>query len=183
MTVMFDEKKFHALPESTQRLLEFMSIIYAPIAATPLSKLSPVAMDVELLRPLLDELVKAKLLTVNKSNYYACKESIRDELTRRSILAGRFAALAKVVDIHLTPDQPKQVRYGQQIWSVVDAALRDLRLAVLLGKDKDLPPLLQRATQQYQNSPKFSHTRGFSCGAVRWMQRGCHCCQTVLFCN
>ena len=155
MTSLFDEAKFLQLPETTQHLLEFMSIIYAPVAATPLSKLSPVATDVKVLRPLLDELVKAKLLTVSKQGYYACAENIRDALTRRSLREGRFAALAKVVDIYMVPEQPKQWWYGQQIWPQAEAALRDLRLAVLSGKDKDLPQLLQRARQQYQNSPKF----------------------------
>jgi superfamily II DNA or RNA helicase len=152
---MFDETEFLKLPESTQHLLEFMSIIYAPITATPLSKLSPVATDVKVLRPLLDELVKAGLLTVNKQGSFACAENIRDAVTRRAIREGRFPAFAKVVDIHLTPDLPKQTWYNQQIWSMAEAALRDLRLAVLAGKDRELSQLLQRATQQYQHSPKL----------------------------
>ncbi len=152
MTSIFDEKKFLQLPESTQHLLEFMSILYAPMAATPLSKLSPVATDVKVLRPLLDEWVKAKLLTFNTQGQYACAADIRDELTRRSLRTGRFAALAKVVET-LTPTQP--LGWTGKYWTDVDQALRDIRLQALLGNGRQLATLLERANQQYANSPKF----------------------------
>ena len=154
MTVMFDEKKFHALPESTQRLLEFMSIIYAPIAATPLSKLAPVAMDVKVLRPLLNDLVALGFVSVNGVNYYACAEDIRDELTLRSLRAGRFTALAKIVAAHLSPEAPRHA-YGNEFWADVNHALRDIRLQVLLGNGKWLAKLLEQANRQYATAPKF----------------------------
>ncbi|OQX09668.1 MAG: hypothetical protein BWK73_22145 [Thiothrix lacustris] len=150
---MFDEQKFLQLPENTQHLLEFMSIVYAPIAATPLSKLAPVAMDVKVLRPLLDDLVRLELLTVTSNNYYACAAGIRDELTRRSLRAGRFAALAKVVET-LIPTQPVKW-YAERFWTDADQALRDIRLQALLGNGKLLATLLERANKQYANSPKF----------------------------
>lgn len=150
---MFDEKKFFHLSESTQQLLEFMSILYAPMAATPLSKLEPVAMDVKVLRPLLDDLVRLGLLTVKSNGNYACAAGIRDELTRRSLRTGRFAALAKVVET-LIPTQSVKW-YAERFWTDADQALRDIRLQALLGNGKLLATLLERANKQYANSPKF----------------------------
>ncbi len=152
MTAVFDEQKLINLPINAQQLLEFISILYAPIAATPLSKLSPVAMDVKVLRPLLDDLVRLGLLTVTSNNYYACAAGIRDELTRRSLRTGRFTALAKVVET-LTPTQT--ISWTTKYWTDADQALRDLRLQALLGNGRQLATLLERANQQYANSPKF----------------------------
>lgn len=155
MTSIFDEKKFFHLSESTQQLLEFMSIIYAPIAATPLSKLSPVAVDVKVLRPLLNDLVNLGFLTVNGVNYYACVDEVRDELTRRSLREGRFVNWAKIVVENLSPEAPRQA-YGYEFWADVNHALRDLRLQVLLGNNGQwLAKLLDHANRQYASNAKF----------------------------
>ncbi|QTR48202.1 DEAD/DEAH box helicase [Thiothrix litoralis] len=146
-------KKFLELPDSTQHLLEFMSIIYAPISAAQLSKLSPVAMDVKVLRRLLDELVRLDFLKI-VSNNYACVETLCDALTQRSLRAGRFAALAEVVNIHLSPEQPERY-FGQKIWVDAAQALRDLRLQALLGNGRTLAVVLEHANRQCANSPKF----------------------------
>ena len=153
LLAVFDEQKIIDLPIKSQQLLEFMSILYAPMAATPLSKLEPIAMDVKVLRPLLDDLVRLGLLTVNSNGNYACAAGIRDELTRRSLRTGRFAALAKVVET-LIPTKPAQW-YAEKYWSDADQALRDIRLQVLLGNGRLLATLLERANKQYANSPKF----------------------------
>lgn len=150
---MFDEKEFLKLPESTLHLLEFMSILYAPMAATPLSKLSPVNQDVKLLRPLLNQLVEVQLLTINKLSQYACAENIRDELTRRAMRSGRFPQLAKVVAA-LAPEAPRY-GWGYKNWQSVDDALRDLRLNVLLNDEEKIRWILQHSREQYANSPKF----------------------------
>lgn len=151
---MFDEKEFLKLPESTQHLLEFMSILYAPMAATPLSKLAPVNQDVKLLRPELNRLITAGWLVSVRNSYYACAEGVRDELTRRSLQAGRFPELARVVLANVSPEAPRQ-GWSYNIWPFVEDALRDLRLNVLLGDAQKASWVLQQASQQFANSPKF----------------------------
>lgn len=145
----FEEQRFQQLPEGQQHLLEFLSIIYAPISAQALSKLSPVAISVDHLRPLLNNLVDDGWLSINKFNHYACVAGVCDALTQRSLKAGRFHAWAQVVDIYVSPEQPKNWWAGQQIWPNVDAALRDLRLQVLLGDSKAVILLLERADKQF----------------------------------
>ncbi len=152
MTARFDEPRFLQLPESARRLLEFMSVICAPIAATPSSKPPSVAMDVKLLRPLLDEWVETGFLTRTGTGHYACAEEIRDELTRRSLREGRCSALAKEVAGHLSPDEPRHM-WQEKRWPNVEAALRDLRLWILMGAQPY--DLLNRTSRQYYNPPQF----------------------------
>ena len=152
---MFDETRFLRLPESSQHLLEFLSIIYTPITANSLSKLSPVAIPLTQLHSLLNELVQTGWLTVSKTQHYACAPGIGDALTQHSVRGGRFDAWAKVVDLHLSPEQPKNWWAGQQVWTHVEAALRDLRLQVLLGDNKNVQLLLERAGKQYAQHPLY----------------------------
>lgn len=85
---MFDETRFLRLPESSQHLLEFLSIIYTPITANSLSKLSPVAIPLTQLHSLLNELVQTGWLTASKTQHYACAPGIGDALTQHSVRGG-----------------------------------------------------------------------------------------------
>ena len=152
MTSRFDEALFLQLPETTQHLLELMSIIYSPITVSPLSKLPVLARDVKVSRPLLDSLVNSGWLTVGSTDRYACAAEIRDDLTRRSLREGRFAAFADVVGTVLYPES-KRHSWQPRKWPSAEAALRDLRLCVLLGRQPY--DLFHETWQQYFNHPKF----------------------------
>jgi len=153
MTTQFDEAHFLQLPEKTQRLLEFMSVIYAPIAATPLSKLPSVAVNVKQLRPLLDELLRTGFLTGNSMGQFACATEIRDPLTLRSLREGRFLTWAKEVFEHVQSEEPKRTYYYEKRWTSTEAALRDLRLCVLMGANP--LSMLDQARRQYISQPQF----------------------------
>ncbi len=154
MSKIFNEQAFLQLPDDTQQLLEMLSIVYAPIAATPLSKLPSINSDVKVLRPQLDELVSAGWLTVNNIKQYACVDTVRDALTRHSLRAGRFSERAKAVLEALSPKAPVNA-WSHKYWPGLDEALRDLRLHTLLGNNRPLNDALPKVNQQFANSSRL----------------------------
>lgn len=148
---------FAQLPVAQQTLIEKLAIFYGHSAVSNLSRFLDFGFETKALRAELSALAEqgwVRVDEVGKTRYYRCHEDVRDALTRHAIDNGRFEAIARAIQQQFGPNLERAWSY--RTWDNAEAALRDLRIAILRGEVRLVYRLLQRAMQQYYNSPKFN---------------------------
>ncbi|MBU0501012.1 MAG: hypothetical protein KJ558_14840, partial [Gammaproteobacteria bacterium] len=160
---MFDEKQFSQLPETSQFLLQLMSVHYSDIAATKLWQLAAQVPNSPFwgsratgkeVRALLEQLAAGGWVRQLNNTYFDCDPQVRDGLTQHYLRAGRFPEMIKVVAEACRLNEPDRY-HGYHAWPSADAALRDLRLHALLGNWTRCGELLDFASRQYGHTPAF----------------------------
>ncbi len=103
---MFDKNKFNELAIQHRSLIELLSIIYVPVAATPLVQcinkadiLNPdndLAWTTRSVKLCMNDLQTMGLVNIS-NNLFSCADNTVDEITFNAIDEGRFQQLAETV--------------------------------------------------------------------------------------
>ena len=151
----FDLDAFNALPKLQRSLLQLISIIYAPVAATPLASCAhrlgindPNSNDsftLHSIRPILVDLIHDDWLEGSQGKYH-CPDSIRDELLLSSIKEGNFDTLSTQVLNSFSATES----FGRILWQSVEHGLSHARIYLFQGKTEKLDHTLSLLHERYQ---------------------------------
>ncbi len=151
----FDLNAFNALPNLQRSLLQLISIIYAPVAATPIASCAhrlgiddPNINDsftLHSLRPILVDLIHDDWLEGSQGKY-SCPESIRDELLLTTINEGNFEKIASQVLTSFSATES----FGRILWQSVEHGLSHARIYLFMGKTEKLNHTLELLEERYQ---------------------------------
>ncbi|MGK0270370.1 MAG: SNF2 family DNA or RNA helicase [Cocleimonas sp.] len=151
----FDLNAFNALPKLQRNLLQLISIIYAPVAATPLASCAhrlgindPVINDsftLHSLRPVLVDLIHDNWLEGSQGKYH-CSDAMRDELLLTAINDGVFEEYSAQVLASFSATES----FGRILWQSVEHGLSHARIYLFQGKTDKLNHTLDLLNERYQ---------------------------------
>ena len=151
----FDLDAFNALTKLQRSLLQLISIIYAPVAATPLASCAhrlgindPATDDsftLHSLRPFLVDLIHDNWLEGSQGKYH-CPEAIRDELLLTAINDGEFEEISKQVLASFSATES----FGRILWQSVEHGLSHARIFLFQGRVEKLNTTLELLNERYQ---------------------------------
>jgi len=151
----FDLNAFNALPKLQRSLLQLISIIYAPVAATPLASCAhrlgindPVINDsftLHSLRPVLVDLIHDDWLEGSQGKYH-CPEAIRDEILLTSLDDSTFEALSTQVLASFSATES----FGRILWQSVEHGMSHARIYLFQGRTEKLSHTLELLHERYQ---------------------------------
>ena len=152
----FNPEAFSALPLEHQQLLQLLSIIYLPIASTPLAQCVSKAQinDPETGSPWTNRSIKLTLYSLAEqgwivvdSNRFSLPTDMIEEVTLYAINKKTFTPLAETIQEVFVA---KQAYSGKRIWSSWEAAVADARMYMYQGDHLTLKTVLADITNQFQ---------------------------------
>ena len=152
----FSPEAFAALPEQHQRLLELLSIIYLPIASTPLAQCASRAnlSDPKTGAAWTNRAIKqslAKLATqgwvIIDSNRFSLPASLLDDVTLHALEKQTYRPLAETIR---SVFKPRQAYSGKQVWTSWEAAVADARMYLYMGDYLTLKTVFADIHSQFQ---------------------------------
>ena len=151
----FDLNAFNALPKLQRSLVQLISIIYAPVAATPLASCAhrlgindPIINDsftLHSLRPILVDLIHDDWLEGSQGKYH-CPESIRDEILLTAIDEGTFETFSTQVLASFSATES----FGRILWQSVEHGMSHARIFLFQGRTDKLNNTLELLHERYQ---------------------------------
>ena len=153
---VFHQEEFTALAPENQQLLQLLSIIYLPIASTPLAQCASKAHlnDPETGAPWTNRSIKLSLYKLAEegwividSNRFSLPAPLIDPVTLFALDNNHFNTLAETIQSVFTP---KQAYSGKRVWSSWEAAVADARMYLYQGDQLTLKTLLADIHSQFQ---------------------------------
>jgi len=151
----FDLNAFNALPKLQRSLIQLMSIIYAPVAATPLAscahRLGINDPDVDdtftmhTIRPILVDLIHDNWLAGSQGKYH-CPDEIRDEILLTTLNDDSFATYSAQVLSSFSATES----FGRILWQSVEHGISHARIYLFQGKTDKLNSTLELLNERYQ---------------------------------
>lgn len=155
-------KNISELKEHHQLVLELLSIIYQPIAATPLAQCATKALLIDpatgnpwtsrAIGLALSELANEGWAIENRKRYSIPSELIED-ITLHSIKQNHFQNFADVIQSIFAT---KKAFSGKRVWSTWESAVADSRICLYKGDYLDLKSTLDDIHSQFQYTRKGS---------------------------
>ena len=162
----FDQKAFDALPKLERSLLQIISIIYAPVAATPLASCAhhlgindPSLGDsftLHSIRPVLVDLIHTGLLEGSQGKYY-CAPGICEEILLSSISDGTFEDYSAQVMRSFSATES----FGRVLWQSIEHGLSHARIYLFQGRSEKLTTTLELLNERYQYRDSVLVNPGF----------------------
>lgn len=153
---MLSIEDISGLPFEHQQLLQLLSIIYLPIASTPLAQCASKAQinDPDTGQPWTNRSIKITLgelaqkgWVVIDSNRFSLTPEMLEEMTLYALNENTFAPLAETIQEVFVA---KQAFSGKRIWSSWEAAVADARMYMYQGDHLTLKAVLNDITAQFQ---------------------------------
>jgi len=151
----FDLNAFNALPKLQRSLLQLISIIYAPVAATPLASCAhrlgindpniDDSFTLHSLRPVLVDLIHDDWLEGSQGKYH-CPEAIRDEILLTSLDDSSFDTFSTQVLASFSATES----FGRILWQSVEHGLSHARIYLFQGRTEKLNHTLELLHERYQ---------------------------------
>ena len=162
----FDRTAFYELPELQRSLLQLVSLIYAPVAATPLASCAQRVginnprdgenFTLHSLRPILVDLIHKGYLRGSQGKY-DCVPEISEEILLTSISDKTFD---KYSDQVLTSFSATE-SFGRILWQSVEHGLSHARIFLFQGKAEKLSHILELLHERYQYRESVLSEIGF----------------------
>jgi len=151
----FDQDAFNKLPELHRSLLQIISIIYAPVAATPLASCAhrldindpkiDGSFTLHSLRPILVDLIHKDWLEGSQGKY-SCPAKLRDGILLSAINDGVYKRYAEQVLSSFSATES----FGRVLWQSIDHGISHARIFLFLGKADKLQHTLELLFERYQ---------------------------------
>ena len=162
----FDIEAFNKLTDIQRSLLQLLSIIYAPVAATPLASCAHRAgidnpkdgenFTLHSLRPILVDLIHKGFLDGAQGKYY-CLPDIAEEILLTSISDGTFNEYSDQVLASFSATES----FGRVLWQSVEHGLSHARIFLFQGKVEKLSHTLDLLHERYQYRESLLSDPGF----------------------
>jgi hypothetical protein len=151
----FDLEAFKKLPEIQRALLHLISIIYLPVAATPLASCahrlgindprSGDSFTLHSLRPVLVDLIHNGWLEGSQGKY-SCPNHFLDDVLLSAINEDVFKLYAEQVLSSFSATES----FGRILWQSVEHGVSHARIYLFLGKAEKLQHVLELLHERYQ---------------------------------
>jgi len=155
----FDREKFAKLSDLQRSLLQVISIIYAPVAATPfascLHRLGindpksgsdlQESFTLHSLRPLLVDLIHEGWLVGEQGKYY-CPAGLREDILLTAIDEGVFNEYSEQVLKSFSATES----FGRVLWQSLEHGMSHARIYLFQGKAEKLNHVLELLIERYQ---------------------------------
>jgi len=162
----FDLVAFNKLPELQRSLLQLISLIYAPVATTPLASCAHRAginnpsdgesFTLHSLRPILVDLIHQGFLHGSQGKYY-CEPGFSEEILLTSIDDGSFDKYSDQVLASFSATES----FGRILWQSVEHGLSHARIFLFQGKSEKLAHILELLFERYQYRESILSNPGF----------------------
>lgn len=162
----FDINAFNDLTDLQRSLLQLISIIYAPVAATPLASCAhriginnPIDGEnftLHSLRPMLVDLIHKGFLE-GAQGKYNCPPDISEEILLTSISNGTFDQYSDQVLASFSATES----FGRVLWQSVEHGLSHARIFLFQGKGEKLAHTLELLHERYQYRESILSDPGF----------------------
>ncbi len=162
----FDQETFDKLPDYAQSLLELISIIYAPVAATPLASCAHrvgindpqngESYTMHSLRPLLVDLIHKGWLEGSKGRYY-CPAVFSEKYLLNSIRKRHFNDFSKQVLKSFGATES----FGRVLWQSTEHGISHARIYLFQGQVEKLVHTLDLLRERYQYRESILSDPGF----------------------
>lgn len=151
----FDMDAYNKLPKLHRSLLQLLSIVYAPVAATPLASCAHrvgindpkdgESFTLHSLRPILVDLIHAEFLEGSQGKYH-CPASVRETILLSSIDEGVFEAYSNQVLSSFSATES----FGRILWQSIEHGISHARIFLFQGKTEKLDHTLELLHERYQ---------------------------------
>lgn len=156
---IIDVEAFDQLPKLQRSLLQLISIIYSPVAATPLASCAHrigindpkngAAFTMHSLRPILVDLIHAGWLEGNQGRYY-CPSGLDNNLCQKYLLScindGNFETYSNQVLASFSATES----FGRVLWQSAEHGISHARIYLFQGKTEKLAHTLELLHERYQ---------------------------------
>ncbi|MCF6189327.1 MAG: DEAD/DEAH box helicase [Cocleimonas sp.] len=151
----FDREEFYKLSKLQRSLLQVISIVYAPVAATPFAsclhrlgindpKLND-SFTLHSLRPFLVDLIHGNWL-VGEQGKYHCPAGLREDILLTAIDDGVFSEYSEQVLKSFSATES----FGRVLWQSLEHGLSHARIYLFQGKAEKLNHVLELLIERYQ---------------------------------
>jgi len=151
----FNRDEFYKLSDLQRSLLQVISIIYAPVAATPFAsclhrlgindpKLNE-SFTLHSLRPFLVDLIHADWL-VGEQGKYHCPAGLREDILLTAINDGVFTEYSEQVLKSFSATES----FGRVLWQSLEHGVSHARIYLFQGKAEKLNHVLELLIERYQ---------------------------------
>ncbi len=155
----FDSEKFYQLSKLQQSLLQVISIIYAPVAATPFASClhrlgindpksgedPDESFTLHSLRPFLVDLIHENWL-VGEQGKYHCPAGLREDILLTSINDGVYTEYSEQVLKSFSATES----FGRVLWQSLEHGVSHARIYLFQGKAEKLNHVLELLIERYQ---------------------------------
>ncbi|MGB1309908.1 MAG: hypothetical protein ACPG47_01795, partial [Leucothrix sp.] len=163
-TTTFDLSSFRQLPELERSLLQLLSVIYAPTAATPLAicarkvgiRNGDESFNLHSLKPILQGLMDTGWITTG-INRFACRTDMREKVTVETINSDAFDNYSENI---LEAFEPRQVD-GVVVWQDLEHGISHARIHLYRGDRVRLRETLHSIYQQFAETDTPIDAKGF----------------------
>ncbi len=165
-TIEFDLSTFRQLPELERALLQLLSVIYAPTAATPLAICArrvgirnpngDESFNLHSLKPILQGLMDSGWITAG-INRFACRSDMREQITVETINNEVFDAYSENI---LEAFEPRTVD-GVVVWQDLEHGISHARIHLYRGDRVRLRETLQSLYKQFEETETPIEAKGF----------------------
>ena len=162
----FDLSSFRQLPELERALLQLLSVIYSPTAATPLAICArrvgirnpngDESFNLHSLKPILQGLMDSGWITAG-INRFACRSDMREKVTVETINSNVFEEYAKNI---LEAFEPRTVD-GAIVWQDLEHGISHARIHLYSGDRIRLRETLQTLYKQFFETETPIDAKGF----------------------
>ncbi len=162
----FDRTEFYKLSELQRSLLQLISLIYAPVAATPLASCAQRVginnpndgeiFTLHTLRPILVDLIHKGYLQGNQGKYN-CAPEVCEDILLTSITDGTFDKYSDQVLASFSATES----FGRILWQSVEHGLSHARIFLFQGKSEKLAHILELLHERYQYRESILSETGF----------------------
>ena len=160
---MHSDKNFNELEQQQQKLLQLLSIIYQPIAATPLSQCATKAQlfNPETENPWTSRAIGLALTSLQQQGWvhidnkrYSIPTELIEDITLLAIKQDHFLTFANTIQTIFTTQKAFS---GKKVWSTWESAVADTRICLYKGDYLDLKSTLDDIQSQFQYLRKDHH--------------------------
>lgn len=151
----FDHEAFNKLPQLQRSLLQLLSIIYAPVAATPLASCAHrlgindpkdgESFTLHSIRPILVDLIHKDFLEGSQGKY-SCSAGIREEILLTALDDNIFEVYSSQVLKSFSATES----FGRILWQSIEHGLSHARIFLFQGRVEKLVSVLELLNERYQ---------------------------------
>ena len=164
--IEYDLSTFRQLPQLERSLLQLLSVIYAPTAATPLAICArkvgirnpngDESFNLHSLKPILEGLMESGWITAG-INRFSCRPEMREKVTVEAINIGVFDNYSEII---LEAFEPRQID-GVVVWQDLEHGISHARIHLYRGDRVRLRETLQSLYKQFAESENPIDAKGF----------------------
>ncbi len=151
----FNLEAFNQLSTLQRSLLQLISIIYAPVAATPLASCAHrvgisdpkdgESFTLHTLRPVLIELIHANFLQGSQGKYF-CEAGIREAILLTALSDATFEKYSTQVLSSFSATES----FGRVLWQSIEHGISHARIFLFQGRSEKLDHTLELLNERYQ---------------------------------